>query len=108
MAVGPAPGAPSDIVAAPPATAKAADGDVVHAPPISALPRPAATVRPKASAAYVVVLVPLVMFTCLVTLVVAPWLSVTVSVTGYLPRRGVGVCRGSTPEPVLLSPKIQA
>ena len=56
-----------------------------QAPPISALPKPPDTVRLNESAAMTVDDGGAVTVTLCVTVAVAPWLSVTVSLTGYVP-----------------------
>ncbi len=76
----------------------------VHAPPVSAVPQPPATVRPNESVANGVIPPCAVTVIGLVTVPVAPWLSVTVRVTLYvLPVAYVWV--GVTPVPVEPSPK---
>src|SRR5476649_2674745 len=92
----------------PPPTEKlAAPPEMVQAPPLSAVPQPLATVRPKESVANGVMVPCAATVIGFVTVPVAPWLSVTVSVTLYvLPVAYVWV--GATPVPVLLSPKFHA
>ncbi len=80
---------------------------MVHAPPVSAVPQPPVTVRPNESVANGVIAPCAATVIGLVTVPVAPWLSVTVSVTLYvLPAAYVWV--GATPVPVEPSPKFHA
>src|SRR5665213_1490453 len=95
------------IVPAPPPTEKLeAPPETVHAPPLSAVPQPPVTVRPKASVANGVT-APWATVIGLVTVPVAPWLSVTVRVTLYVAAVAY-VCGGVAPVPVAPSPKFHA